>query len=158
MVLMQIVALVRHDQFRLDRLEPLEELFHLEAECRKEAVPEAAHHDRHVASPSQQLLGAVAGFGLALTGRREDDPSHGDRRVPGDQAEHRTGASDLRIVGVGPDHQEAADATLRSQRQGLHQTSAVHEADGGRDPDRIAVNATTSLGGGGVRRQVPNPA
>ena len=119
---------MREHELRVDAaLQILEDLLDLAADVRQEAVAEVVHLDTRRAGPGQERLGARARLVAALTRRGEDDPVDLELRIRPRERQQRPAATDLDVVRVAADRE---DATRRlSCRQVQHVPRATLHGD-----------------------------
>src|SRR5580698_6402980 len=104
---MLVAPSMSKDDVRLDRPKRLERVFDLRPCGGKIAFAKGLHDDGRLPCSHEKVSCAGARFGFALRVSRKDDPIHRAARAFGEQPEHGATATDLDVVAVRAQAQNA---------------------------------------------------
>ena len=123
-VLVAVVARVREHEIGVDAFQILEDLLDSLADVRHERVPEPVDDDLGAGRARQEVLGARPRLALPVTVRAEHDPRDLEVGVVADQREDGAAATDLDVVRMAADRQQASKRRLAAEeREREHQAS-----------------------------------
>ena len=110
----------------------LEDVLHLAADVREEAVAEPVHDHVGSRAPREEHLRARPRLALPLALRAEHDPRHLELGLRAREREQRRPAADLDVVGVRAEQRGRGGAAASPPRARSWSTRAVRVATGSR--------------------------